>query len=135
MLGISPLPLLIITSRCWIVFVVIYSTSLSLLNSELICRSCGSSGFYCFICLLGLVFSSLAVVPPWVAVVPLARHFRGPVPRALPLVFFFWCLFPFSGSRAVVPLDTVLPPLLPLHYRDFFWYHFSLSGSCAVVVR
>ena len=31
--------------RCWILFVVIYPTSLSLLNSELICRSYGSSGF------------------------------------------------------------------------------------------
>ena len=44
-IGISLLPLLNITSRCWIVLVIIYPTSLSLLDSEFFCRSCGSSGF------------------------------------------------------------------------------------------
>ena len=44
-LGIPPLPLLVITSRCWMLLIVSYPTSLSLLNSELICRSYGNSGF------------------------------------------------------------------------------------------
>ena len=44
--GIPPLPLLTITNRCVLMLlVVLYPTSLSLLNSELICRSYGSFGF------------------------------------------------------------------------------------------
>jgi len=58
LLGIPSLPLLTITLSSLEFFavlmllVVLYPTSLSLLNSELICRSYGSSSFIGFVCCL-----------------------------------------------------------------------------------
>ena len=50
LLGIPPLPLL--TMVVLMLLVVLYPTSLSLLNSELICRGYGSSVFIGFVCCL-----------------------------------------------------------------------------------
>ena len=44
----SPLLVLNLSSHCWIAFVVLYSTSLSLLKSELVCKSCGCFSIICF---------------------------------------------------------------------------------------
>ena len=71
-IGIFILPLLKITSHCWISLVVLNPTSLSLLNSELICEGYGSSGFTGSIWLLWFfVTLPRAVVPLAIAVVPL----------------------------------------------------------------
>ena len=103
MLGISPLPLLIITSRCWIVFVVIYPTSLSLLNSELFCRSYGSSGFIC-IPLFSVVFQWHASGSTAGAHGSTAGYFRGSAAWGFPERATLCCRSAIHGSRAAVAL-------------------------------
>ena len=100
--------------------VFLYPTSLSLLNSELICRSYGSSGF------LESGFVRVPAVVPWYpAVVPLRGHKRqyrsaAVVPAVTPQQYYRWltrslprrfegsfsvsdCAVPRCSSSAAVP--------------------------------
>ena len=71
-------------------YVVLFPTSLSLLNLELICRSYGSSGF------LECGFVRVPAVVPWYpAVVPLRGHKRqyrsaAVVPPVTPQLYYRW---------------------------------------------
>ena len=95
-LGIPPPPLLFISRRCWMLLVVIYPTSLSLLNSDLICRSCGSLGFIAF-SVFSVVFLKASSGSTALSSGSTAckRQYRGPVLRVVLLLLgiFFSCRF------------------------------------------
>ena len=124
------LPSLFLLVAVLMLLVVLFPTSLSLLNSELICRSYGSSGF------LECGFFRVPAVVPWYpAVVPLRSHKRqyrsaAVVPAVPPQQYYRWhtrslpcrfegsfsvsdCVVPRCGRSAAVPLlsgSTALPP-------------------------